>query len=391
LENLRREKREYKDQVGSINSDPKNEELIKAQIEISNRLSSTLAAADGKEAEYKRFQTMLGMTPENALTASAIGLNPTLSKLQDDYYKLSQNYAFVKASLTDKNPKVRELHAQLEEIEKNLRSETGRTLGKESIASQPSAAVSDTTRAKVVNQMVSAQAETMRLRAEAEILSRRLDELNRQIDILPTVEERLTNIDEQEKSLSNALFTLRQKQLEAQMKEAETLSNVFIVDAPHLPRKEKFPNRIAVVLLGILAGIASAGAFIGIARAVREASGSSYLLTVFTGPAENNTTAHVLDNAHSDFQGQSHSLSSPVSPALIESKVRNWISTNNDMDQYLDDLFDGKQNPNASAHNAVREQVYLSLRHQTQSSANQSSSHDEKQSLEEYSPSHSFS
>ena len=49
--------------------------------------------------------------------------------------------------------------------------------------------------------------------------------------------------------------------MEARIREAQTLSNVFVVDQPDLPQKPAFPNTPQMLLLGLLvsalAGVAS--------------------------------------------------------------------------------------------------------------------------------------
>ena len=47
---------------------------------------------------------------------------------------------------------------------------------------------------------------------------------------------------------------MRQKVLEGKLKEEQTLSNVFIVDAPRLPEKAQFPNRSHLIVLSVALG-----------------------------------------------------------------------------------------------------------------------------------------
>jgi hypothetical protein len=61
------------------------------------------------------------------------------------------------------------------------------------------------------------------------------------------------------------LDQLREKVLEGRLKEEQTLSNVFIVDAPHLPESPEFPTRSHFILLSIVVGLAS-GIAIAIAK-----------------------------------------------------------------------------------------------------------------------------
>lgn len=254
LKEVRRKKSEYKSTMKIASISRQSEVLAASGIDMATRLSEVEAKAKGKEAEYLRFEKMLNMSPEKALTASAIGMNSTLAKLQDEYYQLSQTDALLKTTLTEKNPKLKEVRAKMTQAESNIKAELARTLG-QNYASKDSVAVADSTRGTIISQMVAARAESIRLQTEAAVLQERMGAIDQQIQALPNLEEELANIEEEERSLSNALYTLRQKELEARMKQAETLSNVFIIDSPSLPNQAGFPNQVHLIVLGLLLGI----------------------------------------------------------------------------------------------------------------------------------------
>ncbi len=254
LKTIRHMKSEYKSKMGTINLTEESNELAANVIAMASKLNEVEAGALGKEEEALRYQKMLNLTPENALQASAMGLNTTLSKLQDQYYQLSQTYAQMKTTLTEKNPKLKEVKSQLDQVEQDIKSEITRTVGKN--VHPNTMAVADVTRGTAINQMVAAQAEAMRLNTEASVLRNRLTELETKVESFPQLEERLAHIEEEERSLSSALYTLRQKELEAELKEAETLSNVFIIDAPRLPQQAEFPTQKHLLLLGFILGLA---------------------------------------------------------------------------------------------------------------------------------------
>ncbi len=253
LRELRQGKSEYKSKMKTVNLLEESDELARSVIELGSKLNQVEAAALGKEEEAGRMQAMLNMTPERALKATALGMNQTLNKLHDDYYKTSQTYAYLKTTLTEKNPKLQEVKAQLEELESGIRQETMRSIGEENVS--PGFAVADITRGEVIKQMVAAQSEAMRLKTEAAVISERLAEIEGKIAEFPNIEQHLTRLDDEEKTLSSALSTLRQKELEAQLKEAETLSNVFIIDAPRVPVSPKFPSQKHLTVLGFMLGI----------------------------------------------------------------------------------------------------------------------------------------
>ncbi len=254
LEEVRRRKTAYKQEMKTVNVNSESVELTKLRTRFEEKLNQILARSEGKKAELGRYQTMLGMTPEQALEASAIGMNATLGNLKNEYYTLSQTHAFLTTTLTDKNPKVQEVRNKMIQVEDNIRKELANTLGYESDL-QTAIAVADTTRGTVINEMVRTQAEVIFLDQQASALRAKLDEVDAQVAGFPVVEEGISNIEQRERSLSDSLDALRKKYLEAQLREAQTLSNVFIVDEPRLPKQSDFPNPVHLAVISLLLGL----------------------------------------------------------------------------------------------------------------------------------------
>jgi uncharacterized protein involved in exopolysaccharide biosynthesis len=271
------------------------DDLAGTRMELSNRLSQLEAQAQGKERLARRYQQLLGMNPEKALKASALGQNSTIARLQDELYRLQQQYALLSASLTDSNPKVIEIQAQIAQVKANLSAEQSRTMG---TTNNTQTVVADTTRGDLVRNMLLANGEAQDLRAQAAIIRKRLGQVNVDISQFPQKAEGLAQIEQKEASLSVALDHLRQKTLEGRVKEAQTLSNVFIVDEPSLPQKAQFPNRNHLIVLSLLMGL---GVGITTAFAKEQLSGSSsarYAMPDWLEPLEGNqTTAEMAEMA----------------------------------------------------------------------------------------------
>ncbi|MBK8190327.1 MAG: hypothetical protein IPK79_07735 [Vampirovibrionales bacterium] len=250
---VRREKSAFKQKHNLVDSMREGYEATKMRADFVDRLNQTIARANGKRAELSRYQQTLGMSPTQAVRASAVGMNATLNRLKGDLYNLSETNAFLSSSLTDNNPKVQEVRAKMAQVQQDIRKEMVRTVGTDRNADSM-IAMQDPTRGLMVNQMVTAQAEMNRLSQEASALQGRVKVLDNRMKMLPAVEEGLANIEQRERSLSEALDALRRKHTEAQMKEAQTLSNVFIVDRPRLPKKPNFPAPLHQFIISLLLG-----------------------------------------------------------------------------------------------------------------------------------------
>jgi uncharacterized protein involved in exopolysaccharide biosynthesis len=261
LRKIRHQKSLYRSHSGTVSMNREQDELAASRMEMTNRLSQLEAIAQGKESQVRTAQGLLHMAPAQALAASAVGQNNSMAKLQDELYRLRQFHSLLRASLTDSNPKVKEAQAQIEQVSANLEAERHRT----STGSGSSVGiVADSTRSRLVDGMLQAQNESRDLRAQATVIRARLGEINQEISKYPSLAENLSNIEQQEASLSLALDQLRQKVMEGRIKEEQTLSNVFVVDAARLPEKSQFPTPLQITIIGILLGLGTgtAAAFI---------------------------------------------------------------------------------------------------------------------------------
>ncbi|MDX2086123.1 MAG: GNVR domain-containing protein [Candidatus Melainabacteria bacterium] len=253
LGEVRAEKSAYMKKHGQVNINWETQEMARQRLELQMRISQTRAFAQGKEAEYRRYQEMVKLSPSESLTATAVGQNATMAKLQDRLYDLTQTHERLSATLTDTNPKVQELQAQINQAKADIETEMKRTLGESGKA--PSRVVADVTGGEVIERMASTYADSSRLKNELNTLQASYNKIEAQAKALPEVQAKLMAYEQEERGLSTALDSLNQKELEAQMKVAETLSNVFIVDPPRTPAKPQFPAQSHVIVLGLLAGL----------------------------------------------------------------------------------------------------------------------------------------
>jgi uncharacterized protein involved in exopolysaccharide biosynthesis len=254
LEKVRTEKSAYKARMSVISQQKQADEMTKSRLDISTQLNAVLSKARGKAAEAARYERMMNMSAEQAVEAVGLGLNTSMSKLYDQLYALRQTEATLQASLTDKNPKVIEVQETIKAVESSIKKEEARSIG--SGHKPATRAVSDSTRGQLITNMARAQAEANSFQQQALEIQKLQGQLQGDITRFAGVEEGLANIEQEERYLSNGLDSLKQKALEAHIKQAETLSNIFIVDQPTLPDKEKFPTKPMILLFGLISGFA---------------------------------------------------------------------------------------------------------------------------------------
>ncbi|HEY9746622.1 MAG TPA: GNVR domain-containing protein, partial [Oculatellaceae cyanobacterium] len=255
LEAIREQKSAFQSRMGTVNTDREGISLSETRLELSNRLNQIEAARRGKEEQLAEYEKVLGMTPEKAVQSISVGQNQTLGRLYEELYRLQQQYSQQLLSLGESHPTTQETFAQIIQMRANIRAEEKRTLG--SNQKLTTGIMGGTAHNQLIANMVTVRSEVEDLRAQATKLRTRLGELDSQIRAFPKMAQELTMITQRENSLSMALDQLRQKVLEGKLKEEQTLSNVFVVDAPHLPDKPDFPTRSHLMVLSLVIGVLS--------------------------------------------------------------------------------------------------------------------------------------
>ncbi|MGE0200246.1 MAG: GumC family protein [Candidatus Melainabacteria bacterium] len=242
----------YQQNMHVVNSDEESLNLSSSRLTLKNQIAQLNAQLQGKMAEKERYEKMLGVTPDKAILATSIGLNSQLTDLQKRLYEKKQKYAELISYYTEQAPQVKQVQSEIRQIESNIDSELRRTLGdRYTPDARDLLSVTDSNRANLIQNMVTAEAEVSNLKNQVSTLQGRLGQLEGDIYRIPETSQNITRLQEEEASLSKALDTMRERTIEANLQEAQTLSNVFIVDEPTEPFKARFPRQIHLFLMGI--------------------------------------------------------------------------------------------------------------------------------------------
>lgn len=258
LQNLRDQKSHLKTNAMTLNVDQQNINLDTDRLQLEQQLNEIKAKMHGTLAEKSRYQSLLGANSSEALLATSIGNNAQLEKLKLELYTLNQKAAELSEHYTENSPNVVTVQSEIDQVKKNINEELRRSLGRRySAKSAALLSIGDSNRSGLVNNMVQAEAQAINLKNQAATLESRLAQLNTKIKDIPVLESRMSSINDQESTLSRALQNLRERILETNLKEAQTLSNVFIVDPPEMPAKSEFPQAIHLLLMGLVAAVAT--------------------------------------------------------------------------------------------------------------------------------------
>lgn len=242
-----------------INTAEENANLARARMNLKADMESTIAAARGKHSEIAGYQRLLGMNAKQAVTAAAIGRNQSLGNLYQELYRMRSEKNGLLTRYTEESSKVRDLNEKIDQTENNIKKELTRTVGKTNMDIDTAGlmAFSDSTRSNAVGQLISAKANAMELSARTHSLSRSLGQLENRAKKLTQAESKLANYVLEEETLNESLKILKQKEIDANLKERQTLSNIFLIEPPRVPTSSSFPRKSHLIVLSLLLGLGS--------------------------------------------------------------------------------------------------------------------------------------
>lgn len=264
---VREQIKQYQSGNNAVDVDTQTQELVKLKSQLTAQLETALAAHKAHATNSANLQRQLNMTPRMALQAVAMGSgNETMTKMRTDLATLKQQYAHDSIKLAPTNPQLVALKQQIDALEKQLSAESIQTSGS---TDTKNVRIYDNVRSNLAQMMNEFQARSAAMGTEAASLRAAIAKVDASLKAIPQSKFTLTGLQEEEKALALAYDEMRKKQIEIQIKEAETPSNVFIVDSPSLPKRASFPTGLHIVLLSALLGL-GAGMGLSVAKTSQE-------------------------------------------------------------------------------------------------------------------------
>lgn len=249
---IREKIRAFKTGSLAIDLDEESKILVDQKSDFKARYENVSAQTISAGATVSELESQLSMKAGDAIKAVALGSdNKNLVDLRTKLDEASQQYAFDSIKNAKTNPKMIAQKARIDAIKSQIQHHITLTLGK---SGHSSVNIFDPVRTKMVTDLASAKTNLMSLNAEKNSLSSTISKIEKEQQLIPVKKNALDNLQQEENNLSVAYDELRKKQIEAEIKEAESVSNVVVVDKPNLPDDESFPKPSHVVMLAFVLG-----------------------------------------------------------------------------------------------------------------------------------------
>lgn len=237
----------------AVDMDSQTSELVRLRSQLVQQLESAMASRNNLAGNARSLQGQLSMNSRDGLAAVALGSgNTNLVKMRTDLSVLKQQYAHDSVKEADTNPHLVAMKDQIDALEHQIMDESQRTSGR---SARKGPMIFDTVRGQLVQDMASSQAKSIAMGAEASSLMAAIARVDKQLRAVPQNRFTLGGLQEEERALTQAYDEMRKRQLETSIKEAETPSNVFVVDSPSLPQHASFPTGNHILALSLLLGL----------------------------------------------------------------------------------------------------------------------------------------
>ena len=252
LENVREQIRNYKTDNLAIDIDQQSQRLVEQKMDTENKIADVQANIKHNRAAVRELQKQLSLNTKDAVNAVAIGSgNKVLEQLRQDLNRETQALEYDLVKLADTNPKVVAQRAKINELKKQIRAQITMSVGNSVNSNR---AIFDAVREDLVDTMAQKQMQLMGYQAQEKALKETLKKINADQIKIPEQKYTLSHLEQEEKVLSTAYAELREKQIEANLKETEAVSNVITIDSPELPIKQSFPTPIQVLIMSLMFG-----------------------------------------------------------------------------------------------------------------------------------------
>jgi len=243
--------------VGKIQSAIQQQEQLRLKLEEIN-------------AQMRSLEGQLGLSIDEAYSASALSRDPIVKNLQGQIYQVETQQALLGQTLRPDHPQMVELQRQLSGLEGLLTQRAQEVLGGEGVATPfvdsqriRRASSLDPTRQEMAARLLALKTQKDTLQegfVQAQRLEREFKATYMSLPDLQLERQRLA----QEVALTKALYDqLQARRVDTEAARAETVSNLSIAQEPEVKeQREEAPNVAMLLLLGSGVGLAAGGASI---------------------------------------------------------------------------------------------------------------------------------
>lgn len=223
----------------------------------------------GLESQIQSLQQQLGLTPGEALTASALSADPIIAQLRSQILQTETQLQLLSPTLREAHPTIQDLRTSLAAYNRLLAERAAEVVGGEDLAALPSVSqvrqqsTLDPARAALANQLVVLSNEREALLRQQQILAQADGQLRQQYSSLPNKQLERDRLAQQVARTQALYDQIQARRIDAEAAEAETVSSLTVAQPPATTLEEQdVTSPVVVMALGGVMAVLTAGGVI---------------------------------------------------------------------------------------------------------------------------------
>jgi len=229
LQDIRNKVKEFKLTSNITDIESETLQLVNARLELEKQVNYLKSQINYNTTKRNELAKELNISePDVALRSAGIGTDPYLMKLSQDLAIAKQSHATMKAKFTEKFPEVIAVNNQIETLETLISERKKETV--ENIVIPR--AIYDGPSSQVVTTLALTHAEIASLEEQLKTLQKGIAEIKKTEDGYTVKLVNYSELKNLEIAFNNAFQQVKQKQLEAMIKESEIIDNLIVLSYP---------------------------------------------------------------------------------------------------------------------------------------------------------------
>lgn len=253
LDKVRKELRTYKEQSGAVSLNDQASLMFQQLLQFQSSAAQNDIAIRSAQAKLASLDHEMKRFPETRTASTVIASNPLWQQLQSSLATLEVGLEGMKKTRTKDHPEVMALQKQVDETRLKLKDTATTILNSTTETVDP-------IRDGLVQQYALAYVERASAQAASNGINQVLASLQPQLKLLPEKQMRLAQLTLEEEAEKSTYTLLRQKYVEAKIKEKEAnnLGRIQIVDTAQV-RPADSKRNLKLILAILLAPIFCSG------------------------------------------------------------------------------------------------------------------------------------
>jgi uncharacterized protein involved in exopolysaccharide biosynthesis/Mrp family chromosome partitioning ATPase len=252
LQQIRNSIKDFKENNATVDIKVESENIVNQIANLESKYDDVRSMASAEANKVSSLGKNLGIDWRKAITSVALGSNPNITELQNKLADKQQEQASLATKYTVSHPAKVAVDAEVHNLKEQLVSQIKTTIG--SSAESNNIMINDPVRTGMMESLIASEAAYRGYQAQAGALKRAISSLKGKKARMPQKQLSMDNALQQEASLAAIVDALKTKQAEADIREAQVISNITLVDSPIIPMFASFPNRVHVIILFALFG-----------------------------------------------------------------------------------------------------------------------------------------